>query len=100
MFKKKKRLVEYPLKFNVSVKKKLIYLDGSWSKNRAKRRLRYLLRIRCIRQHTSAYVSIRQHTSKLSEPNDVCSTSCASGAYVSIRKHTGGEMTREREKER
>ncbi len=37
------------------------------SKIRVKRRLWYLLRIRCIRQHTSAYVSIRLNSS----PNDV-----------------------------
>ena len=46
-----------------------------------------------MRQHTSAYVSIRQHTS--SHASSPCSMRQHTSAYVSIRQHASAyELTR------
>jgi hypothetical protein len=47
----------------------------------------------CIRQHTSAYVSMRQHMLQAQQLADVdadldaCRGTCVKAAYVSIRQH-------------
>jgi hypothetical protein len=56
------------------------------------------LSLTCIRPHTSAYVSIRQHTSCSRCTCSLCSLSLTcirqhTSAYVSIRQHTSAYVS-------